>query len=98
MSAIDAPVLSERSGDVVTIWMNRPERRNALSLEQMRALRVAFAEVGESDALGVVLGGRGSVFSAGHDFADIAGIDLAGARRLLAAQAAAESGVSPAVR
>jgi enoyl-CoA hydratase/carnithine racemase len=85
VSAVDAPVLSERSGDVVTIWMNRPERRNALSLEQMRALRVAFAEVGESDALGVVLGGRGSVFSAGHDFADIAGIDLAGARRLLAA-------------
>jgi enoyl-CoA hydratase/carnithine racemase len=83
--ADSAGVVAEREGDFVTVWMNRPERRNALSLDQMLTLRAAFAEVGESDALGVVLAGRGPVFSAGHDFADIAGVDLAGARRLLAA-------------
>jgi enoyl-CoA hydratase/carnithine racemase len=76
-------VLVERDGDVVTIWMNRPERRNALSLDQMVALRDAFAAVGEGDARGVVLGGKGPVFSAGHDFADLAGADLAAVRRLL---------------
>jgi enoyl-CoA hydratase/carnithine racemase len=76
-------VLVERDGDVVTIWMNRPERRNALSLDQMAALRDAFAAVGEGDARGVVLGGKGPVFSAGHDFADLAGADLAAVRRLL---------------
>ncbi len=65
-------VVVERDGDVITMWMNRPERRNALSLEQMRDLRGAFAEAGESDALGVVLAGKGPVFSAGHDFADLA--------------------------
>ncbi len=78
-------VLVERDGDVVTVWMNRPDRRNALSLEQMRALRRAFADVGDGDALGVVLGGRGPVFSAGHDFADIGGADPDTVRRLLAA-------------
>jgi enoyl-CoA hydratase/carnithine racemase len=78
-------VLVERDGDVVTVWMNRPDRRNALSLELMRALQRAFAEVGDSDVLGVVLGGKGPVFSAGHDFADIGGADLDTVRRLLAA-------------
>ena len=86
MSTHAAPhdgVLVERDGDVVTVWMNRPDRRNALSLEQMRALRRAFADAGDSEALGVVLGGRGPVFSAGHDFADLAGADLEAARTLL---------------
>jgi enoyl-CoA hydratase/carnithine racemase len=78
-------VLVERDGDVATVWMNRPERRNALSLEHLVELRDAFAEVGESDALGVILAGKGSVFSAGHDFADLAGADLVSVHRLLEA-------------
>lgn len=77
-------VLVEHDGDHVTVWMNRPERRNALSLEQMRELRRAFAEVGDGDARGVVLAGKGPVFSAGHDFADVAGADLGTVRQLLA--------------
>lgn len=76
-------VVVEREGPFTWVWMNRPERRNALSLDHLRDLRDAFREVGESDALGVVLGGRGPVFSAGHDFADLAGADLRTARVLL---------------
>ena len=76
-------VLVESEGDFVTIWMNRPERRNALSLAHMQELRSVFETVGEGDALGVILAGKGTVFSAGHDFADLAGADLAEARRLL---------------
>ena len=76
-------VLVEREGPFVWVWMNRPERRNALSLEHLAELRDAFAEIGESDARGVVLGGKGPVFSAGHDFADLAGADLDAARALL---------------
>ena len=72
-----------RDGAFAWVWMNRPERRNALSLEHLRDLRDAFAEIGESDARGVVLGGRGPVFSAGHDFADLAGADVHTARILL---------------
>jgi enoyl-CoA hydratase/carnithine racemase len=79
----DQLVLVERSGDVATITMNRPERRNALSLSMLQALMSAFEEVGASDALGVVLAGSGPVFSAGHDFADVAGADLESVRGLL---------------
>src|SRR5436190_23329058 len=76
-------VLVEREGPLVWVWMNRPERRNALSLDHLAELRDAFAEIGESDARGVVLGGKGPVFSAGHDFADLAGADVDAARTLL---------------
>src|ERR1700734_2958067 len=76
-------ILVERSGEFATITMNRPQRRNALSLEHMRELIAAFAEVGNSDALGIVLAGRGPVFSSGHDLADVADADLAGVRSLL---------------
>ena len=76
-------VLVERSGEFATITMNRPQRRNALSLEHMRELITAFGEVGNSDARGIVLAGNGPVFSAGHDFADMAGADLAFMRSLL---------------
>jgi enoyl-CoA hydratase/carnithine racemase len=73
----------ERSGDFATVTMNRPQRRNALSLEHMRELITAFGELGNSDALGIVLAGSGPVFSAGHDFADTAGADLPYMRALL---------------
>jgi len=76
-------ILVERSGDFATITMNRPQRRNALSLEHMRELITAFGEVGNSDARGIVLAGNGPVFSAGHDFADMAGADLRFMRSLL---------------
>jgi len=78
-------VLVETDGPFAVITMNRPERRNALSLSHMRALTEAFGQVGETDATGIVLAGNGPVFSAGHDFADLAGADLATARELLLA-------------
>ncbi|MFN2535924.1 MAG: enoyl-CoA hydratase-related protein [Pseudonocardiaceae bacterium] len=74
----------ERDGDTVRITMTRPQRRNALSADHLVELRDAFAGVGRTDATGIVLGAEGPVFSAGHDFADVAGRDLAGVRELLA--------------
>jgi enoyl-CoA hydratase/carnithine racemase len=76
-------VVVERDGPFVTITMNRPERRNALSLEHMRELTEAFVQAGKSDARGVILAGNGPVFSAGHDFADMLGADLVAMRELL---------------
>jgi enoyl-CoA hydratase/carnithine racemase len=76
-------VLVDRLDDVVTITMNLPERRNALSLAHLRELVDAFARVGQTDARGVILAGNGPVFSAGHDFADMAGADLAAMRSML---------------
>src|SRR5260221_14557291 len=76
-------ILVERSGEFATVTMNRPQRRNALSLQHMRELITAFRNIGDSDALGIVLAGRGPVFSAGHDFADVADADLPAVRSLL---------------
>ncbi len=73
----------ERHGDTVRITMTRPQRRNALSAEHLAELRDAFAEAGRTDATGIVLGAEGPVFSAGHDFADVAARDLAGVRQLI---------------
>jgi enoyl-CoA hydratase/carnithine racemase len=75
-------LLVKRDGAIVTVTLNRPEKRNALSLEMMRELAGAFREVGNSDALGVLLAANGPVFSAGHNFADMAGADFETARRL----------------
>jgi enoyl-CoA hydratase/carnithine racemase len=63
--------------------MNRPQRRNSLSADHLVELRDAFTEAGRSDATGIVLGAQGTVFSAGHDLADVASRDLTGVRELL---------------
>src|SRR5438034_10578128 len=77
-------ILVERSGDFATVTMNRPERRNALSRAHMQELITALHQIGDSDALGIVLAGNGPVFSAGHDFADVVDADLPAVRPLLA--------------
>jgi enoyl-CoA hydratase/carnithine racemase len=69
---------------LATVTMNRPERRNALSEAHMRELIAAFAAAAAApDTRAVVLAANGSVFSAGHDFADMVERDLDGMRRLL---------------
>jgi enoyl-CoA hydratase/carnithine racemase len=73
----------KRDGETVRITMNRPSRRNSLSEEHLRELTAAFVEAGESDATGIVLGANGPVFSAGHDFGDVAARDVIGVRDLL---------------
>lgn len=79
-----AHILVKEDGDTVRITMNQPARRNALSFEHLTELRTAFEEAGRTAATGIVLAGEGPVFSAGHDFADVAARDLGGVRELLA--------------
>mgnify|MGYP001290745737 CR=1 FL=1 len=76
-------ILIDRDGGMATVTMNRPQRRNALSLAHMRELITAFTEIGDSDVLGIVLAGNGPVFCSGHDFADVVDADLAAVRGLL---------------
>jgi enoyl-CoA hydratase/carnithine racemase len=76
-------LLVKTDGDTVRITMNRPARRNSLSYEHLTELLAAFREAGATDATGVVLAGEGPVFSAGHDFGDVASRDLMGVRELL---------------
>jgi enoyl-CoA hydratase/carnithine racemase len=73
----------DRDGGVTTITLDRPEKRNALALDVMVEVTRAFEEAGRSDAAAVVLAANGPVFSAGHNFGDMAGADLPEAQHLL---------------
>ncbi|MGD9694321.1 MAG: enoyl-CoA hydratase [Thermoleophilia bacterium] len=79
-------VIVERDGPVVTLVLDRPERRNPLSLATMEALRAALAAAGEDpSARAVVIGARGPVFCAGHDLRELRTRDAAVHERVFAA-------------
>jgi enoyl-CoA hydratase/carnithine racemase len=69
-------------GPITTLTLNRPEKRNALALNVMQELTQAVRAVAQSEALGVILAANGPVFSAGHNFGDMAGTTLDQAREL----------------
>jgi len=73
----DGPeVRYEVSGSVATLTLDRPEQRNRLTLEGMRALTGAIARAGaDDDVRVVVLTGEGSTFCAGADLAAAASAD-----------------------
>lgn len=76
----------EDRGPVRIVWMNRPDRRNALSGELIEALHDALDAAETDDAVrAIVLGGRGKVFCAGGDLAGGFG---AGAEGIVAGEAA----------
>src|SRR5581483_10970903 len=78
-------ILTTSADGLETITMNRPDRRNALSEAHMKELITAFRRSGDApDTRAIILAANGPVFSAGHDFADMAERDLDGMRRLLA--------------
>ena len=57
---------------IATLTLDRPEKRNALSYELMERLRCTLEEIGQrSDIAVVILAANGSVFSAGHDLAEL---------------------------
>ena len=80
-----AHLLVDRTGDITTITLNRPEKRNALALDVMIELTVALQEVGATDTRGVVLAANGPVFSAGHNMGELIGADLDDAHELFEA-------------
>jgi enoyl-CoA hydratase/carnithine racemase len=53
------------------LTLNRPDRRNALSLPLMREMLAALDEVEDGKAPVLVIEGRGPAFSAGHDLGEI---------------------------
>jgi enoyl-CoA hydratase/carnithine racemase len=60
------------------ITLNRPERRNALSLDLMRELTATLEQVSQDpDVRAVILRAEGKVFSAGHDLSELVGGDEA---------------------
>jgi len=66
--ATDAPVLTERRGNVLLITLNRPEVRNAVNAALAAGVAAALDELDADDELAAgVLTGTGGFFSAGMD-------------------------------
>lgn len=65
-------VLVERDGSVLTVTLNRPEKRNAVNCEALCRLYDAWLELDRDDGLHVaILTGKGNTFCAGMDLAEI---------------------------
>ena len=81
-----ADVLVGCEAGIVTLTMNRPERRNALSLAMMRTLTAAFREWASRQETRIfILSGEGPAFSAGHDLRELHDCSEEAAREIFAA-------------
>jgi enoyl-CoA hydratase/carnithine racemase len=73
----------ETEGCVAVVTLNRPNRRNALSLELMRELLDCLGRIGEERRLrAVILAAAGKVYSSGHDLTELVGRDINDYRRI----------------
>jgi enoyl-CoA hydratase/carnithine racemase len=81
--ATGATVLVHRDGPAVRVTLNRPEKRNALSLELMEELIATLRRVSdEPETRAIVLDANGPAFSAGHDLGEMVGRDVPFFQRL----------------
>jgi enoyl-CoA hydratase/carnithine racemase len=79
----DASVLVREDGPAARITLNRPAKRNALSLELIEDLLGRLREMSsEAGVRAIVLEGAGPAFSAGHDLSEMIGRDVAFYQRL----------------
>jgi enoyl-CoA hydratase/carnithine racemase len=68
---------------IVTVTLNRPEKRNALSLKLMTELISCIEDISTNPSLRVViLAAAGKAFSSGHDLSEMTNRTLADYRRI----------------
>lgn len=67
-------LLTETTDRIAFVTMNRPDKRNALSVEHMQELTDCFGSIGQSrDIAVVILRANGPAFCAGHDLTELIG-------------------------
>lgn len=72
---VDDNIQLERQGSILTLWLNRPESRNAMSLNMVNAIQQVFAHIAEDSSIrAVILRGKGGHFCAGGDIKDMAAL------------------------
>lgn len=68
----ESSVEVELDSSIAYVWLNRPDKLNAVDMSVMRGLIAAAKSIkANRDIRGVVLSGRGESFSAGLDFASV---------------------------
>ena len=74
---------STTEGNIAVVTLNRPARRNALSLGLMQELIHCLTEIGaRREIRAVILAASGKVFSSGHDLSEMVGRDINEYRQL----------------
>ncbi len=69
----------EREDHVATLWLNRPDKLNAMSSDMWEDIPKAMASLDVDDSIRVVIvAGRGSAFSVGIDISMLAGLQPEG--------------------
>ena len=69
-------VLKEKTGGVLTLTLNRPEKKNALTPEMYRAIGEAIdAAPDDPEVRCVLIRGNGDMFCAGNDLGDFAKVN-----------------------
>lgn len=82
-SAAAAPVLTERTGGVATVRLNRPDAMNSLDITTKEALLAALQDVASDETVRcVVLTGTGRAFCVGQDLKEHVGLLADGADAL----------------
>jgi enoyl-CoA hydratase/carnithine racemase len=75
----------QNDGPAAIVTLNRPQRRNALSLDLMLELIDCLDAIGRDRATrAVILAAAGKVFCSGHDLSEMVGRDINEYRRLFA--------------
>ena len=70
--ALPAAITRETRGAIAILTLSRPAQRNALSLQSLRALSAAFAEIARDRAIrAVVIAAQGPAFCSGHDLREM---------------------------
>lgn len=76
-------ILYETEGPLGILTLNRPNRRNALSLELMLEFIDCLDHIGADPAVrAVLLAANGKVFSSGHDLSEMVGRTITDYRRI----------------
>ena len=76
-------LIRSTEGQLGIITLNRPERRNALSLDLMLELISCLNEfAADSQRRTIILAASGKVFSSGHDLSEMVGRTVSDYRRL----------------
>jgi enoyl-CoA hydratase/carnithine racemase len=70
-------------GNVAILTLNRPQRRNALSLALMQEMIACLNDIGSNREIrAVILAAAGKVFSSGHDLSEMVGRNINEYRQL----------------
>jgi len=72
---VDESIQLEQQGSILTLWLNRPESRNAMSLNMVNAIQQVFSHIADDVSIrAVILRGKGGHFCAGGDIKDMAAL------------------------